>query len=169
MSIEQYRLDEARDQGFPWKKWGPYLSERQWGTVREDYSDDGNAWDYFSHDQARSPGISLGRGWTGGDLRRPAAALLCARALEWPRPRSSKRLFGLANREGNHGEDVKEYYFYLDTTPTHSYLKYLYKYPQVSYPYDDLVATNRRRGRNQFEYELLDTGVFDQDRYSTWS
>jgi mannosylglycerate hydrolase MGH1-like protein len=162
---EQQRLTEAREQGVPWRKWGPYLSERQWGTVREDYSDSGNAWDYFSHDQARSRAYRWGEDGMAGisDDRQ----LLCFALALWNGKDAilKERLFGLTNSEGNHGEDVKEYYFYLDSTPTHSYMKYLYKYPQAAFPYGDLVETNRRRGKHDFEYELLDTGVFDQDRY----
>ena len=149
----------------PWKKWGPYLSERQWGTVREDYSESGDAWNYFPHDHARSRAYRWGEDGLAGisdDQQR-----LCFAIALWngKDPILKERLFGLTNSEGNHGEDVKEYYFYLDSTPTHSYMKYLYKYPQAAYPYDDLVATNRDRGRGKPEYELLDTGVFDQDRY----
>ena len=162
---EQRRLAEAREQGVPWRKWGPYLSERQWGTVREDYSDSGNAWDYFSHDQARSRAYRWGEDGLAGvsDDRQH----LCFALALWNGKDTilKERLFGLTNSEGNHGEDVKEYYFYLDSTPTHSYMKYLYKYPQAAFPYADLVETNRRRGRHDFEYELLDTHVFDQDRY----
>jgi hypothetical protein len=162
---EEQRLSEAREHGVPWRKWGPYLSERQWGTVREDYSDSGNAWDYFSHDQARSRAYRWGEDGLAGvsDDRQ----LLCFALALWngKDPILKERLFGVTNSEGNHGEDVKEYYFYLDSTPTHSYMKYLYKYPQVAYPYGGLIETNRRRGRHDFEYELIDTGVFDQDRY----
>src|SRR6188768_365390 len=162
---EQKRLNEAREAGVPWKKWGPYLSERQWGTVREDYSDDGNAWDYFSHDQARSRAYRWGEDGLGGlsdDKQR-----LCFALALWDEadPILKERMFGLTNSEGNHGEDVKEYYFYLDATPSHSYLKYLYKYPQAAFPYDDLVRENRRRSRHELEYELLDTGIFDRHRY----
>ena len=162
---EQRRLNEAREQGVPWKKWGPYLSERQWGTVREDYSGDGNAWDYFSHDQSRSRAYRWGEDGLAGisdDKQR-----LCFSIALWNGrdPILKERLFGLTNSEGNHGEDVKEYYFYLDSTPTHSYMKYLYKYPQLEFPYRDLVETNRGRSREDFEYELLDTKVFDEDRY----
>ena len=162
---EQKRLNEAREAQIPWKKWGPYLSERQWGTVREDYSEDGNAWDYFSHDQARSRAYRWGEDGLGGlcdDKQR-----LCFALALWNErdPILKERLFGLTNSEANHGEDVKEYYFYLDSTPTHSYMKYLYKYPQREYPYRDLIETNRRRSREEFEYELLDTGIFDDDRY----
>jgi len=164
-TAEHQRLDEIRRQGTPWKHWGPYLSERQWGTVREDYSEDGNAWNYFSHDQSRSRVYHWGEDGLAGisDDRQ----LLCFSIALWNGrdPILKERLFGLTNGEGNHGEDVKEYYFYLDSTPTHSYMKYLYKYPQQTYPYEDLVATNRQRRRDQLEYELLDTGIFDEDRY----
>src|SRR3984957_14812436 len=165
MTAEQIRLDEARDKKASWKKWGPYLSERQWGTVREDYSEGGNAWEYFSHDQARSRAYRWGEDGLAGisdDQQR-----LCFALALWNGKDAilKERLFGLTNSEANHGEDVKEYYFYLDSTPTHSYMKYLYKYPQAAYPYGDLIQQNRQRGRNDFEYELLDTGIFDQDRY----
>src|SRR5213079_2556534 len=165
VTAEHIRLEEARDQKVPWKKWGPYLSERQWGTVREDYSEDGDAWNYFTHDQARARAYRWGEDGLAGvsdDQQR-----LCFALALWNGQDSilKERLFGLTNSESNHGEDVKEYYFYLDSTPTHSYMKYLYKYPQSAYPYDDLVETNRRRGRNEFEYELIDTGIFDRDRY----
>jgi hypothetical protein len=162
---EKRRLDEAREKDVPWKKWGPYLSERQWGTVREDYSVDGNAWDYFSHDQARSRAYRWGEDGLGGIC--DDHGVLCFALALWngKDPILKERLFGLTNSEGNHGEDVKEYYFYLDSTPTHSYMKYLYKYPQMAFPYSDLVEKNCRRGRREPEYELVDTGVFDQDRY----
>ena len=162
---EHDRLDAVREQDVPWKKWGPYLSERQWGTVREDYSEGGDAWNYFTHDQARSRAYRWGEDGLAGisdDQQRLCFALALWNGKD---PILKERLFGLTNSESNHGEDVKEYYFYLDSTPTHSYMKYLYKYPQGAFPYGDLVETSRRRGRNEFEYELLDTGVFDQDRY----
>jgi hypothetical protein len=165
MNAETRRLEEARDRTSPWRRWGPYLSERQWGTVREDYSEDGSAWDYFSHDQARSRAYRWGEDGLAGisdDEQRLCFALALWNGRD---PIVKERLFGLTNREGNHGEDVKEYYFYLDSTPTHSYMRYLYKYPQAAYPYDDLVATNRRRSRTEPEYELMQTGVFDDDRY----
>ena len=164
-TTEQLRLDEAREQQVPWKKWGPYLSERQWGTVREDYSDNGNAWDYFSHDQARSRAYHWGEDGLAGisdDQQRLCFALALWNGKD---PILKERAFGLTNSEGNHGEDLKEYYFYLDSTPTHSYMKYLYKYPQAAFPYDQLVHTNRNRSRQEFEYELIHTGVFDADRY----
>ena len=164
-NAERKRLDEAREQGLSWKKWGPYLSERQWGTVREDYSESGNAWDYFTHDHARSRAYRWGEDGLAGfsdDKQRLCFALALWNGKD---PILKERLFGLTNSEGNHGEDVKEYYFYLDSTPTHSYMKYLYKYPHAAYPYDNLVQTNRTRTREEFEYELLDTGVFDHNRY----
>jgi len=164
-TTEQRRLNDAREKGVPWKKLGPYLSERQWGTVREDYSQDGNAWDYFSHDQSRSRAYRWGEDGIAGisDDRQE----MCFAVALWNGrdPILKERLFGLTNSEGNHGEDVKEYYFYLDSTPTHSYMKYLYKYPQREFPYRDLVETNRKRSRGDFEYELLDTGVFDDESY----
>jgi hypothetical protein len=165
MSAEQARLDEARARKASWKKWGPYLSERQWGTVREDYSEGGNAWDYFSHDQARSRAYRWGEDGLAGisdDHQRLCFALALWNGKD---PILKERLFGLTNSESNHGEDVKEYYFYLDSTPTHSYMKYLYKYPQAAYPYGNLVETSRCRSRTEHEYELLDTDVFDRDRY----
>jgi hypothetical protein len=162
---EQKRLNDARETGIPWKKWGPYLSERQWGTVREDYSADGSAWDYFSHDQSRSRAYRWGEDGIAG-VSDDKQQLCFALALWNERdPILKERMFGVTGPEGNHGEDVKEYYFYLDSTPTHSYMKYLYKYPQGKFPYRDLVETNARRSREEPEYELLDTGVFDADRY----
>jgi len=165
MNAEQTRLQEARDGKVEWKKWGPYLSERQWGTVREDYSDNGDAWNFFTHDHARSRAYRWGEDGLGG-ISDEKQRLCFALAL-WNGKDAilKERLFGLTNSEGNHGEDVKEYYFYLDSTPTHSYMKYLYKYPQAAYPYSDLVETNRRRSRDEFEYELIDTGVFHDGRY----
>ncbi len=162
---EQKRLNETRKTGIPWKKWGPYLSERQWGTVREDYSENGDAWNYFTHDQARSRAYQWGEDGLAGisdDKQR-----LCFALALWNErdPILKERLFGLTNSEGNHGEDVKEYYFYIDSTPSHSYMKYLYKYPQREFPYGDLIEKNRTRSREEFEYELLDTGIFDDDRY----
>ena len=162
---EQNRLNEAREAHVPWKKWGPYLSERQWGTVREDYSDNGDAWNYFTHDHSRSRAYRWGEDGLGGlcdDHQRLCFALALWNGRD---PILKERLFGLTNSEGNHGEDVKEYYFYVDSTPTHSYMKYLYKYPQREYPYRDLVETNQRRSRDEMEYELLDTGIFNDDRY----
>jgi hypothetical protein len=165
MSAEQQRLEEARERLVLWRKWGPYLSERQWGTVREDYSEDGNAWAYFSHDQARSRAYHWGEDGLAGisdDRQRICFALALWNGKD---PILKERLFGLTNGEGNHGEDVKEYYYYLDSTPTHSYMKYLYKYPQAAYPYEELLLTNKGRTRHQPEFELINTGVFDGDRY----
>ncbi|MGA8981623.1 MAG: hypothetical protein WB470_03040, partial [Candidatus Acidiferrales bacterium] len=162
---EKKRLKSAREEGVPWKKWGPYLSERQWGTVREDYSENGDAWNFFTHDHARSRAYRWGEDGIAGisdDQQHLCFALALWNGKD---PILKERLFGLTNSEGNHGEDVKEYYFYLDSTPTHSYMKYLYKYPQAAFPYVDLVETNRRRSKNDMEYELLDTGVFKDDRY----
>jgi hypothetical protein len=164
-TAESQRLAEARVKQVPWRQWGPYLSERQWGTVREDYSESGDAWNHFSHDQARSRAYRWGEDGLAGvcdDRQRLCFAIALWNGRD---PIIKERLFGLTNSEGNHGEDVKEYYFYLDSTPTHSYMKYLYKYPQAAFPYDQLVQTNRGRGKLDFEYELIDTGVFDQDRY----
>jgi hypothetical protein len=162
---EQKRLNETREKGIPWKKWGPYLSERQWGTVREDYSHDGNAWDYFSHDQSRSRAYRWGEDGMAGYCDDKQLLCFCLSLWNGKDPILKERMFGLTNSESNHGEDVKEYYFYVDSTPTHSYMKYLYKYPQGEFPYRDLLQTNRGRSREEFEYELLDTGIFDEDRY----
>jgi len=164
-TAEHIRLEQDRQAQIPWKKWGPYLSERQWGTVREDYSVDGDAWNYFPHDQARSRAYCWGEDGLGGIC--DDEQLLCFALALWNEadPILKERLFGLTNCEGNHGEDVKEYYFYLDSTPTHSYMQYLYKYPQQRYPYEDIVITNKKRTRSEREYELIDTGVFDDDRY----
>jgi hypothetical protein len=164
-TAEHVRLEEAREKNVPWKKWGPYLSERQWGTVREDYSEAGDAWNFFTHDHARSRAYRWGEDGIAGisdDKQRLCFALALWNGKD---PILKERLFGLTNSEGNHGEDVKEYYFYLDSSPTHSYMKYLYKYPQSAFPYADLVNTNRRRTRDELEYELIDTGVFNEDRY----
>ena len=163
-TAEHVRLDEARG-GTAWKKWGPYLSERQWGTVREDYSENGDAWNFFTHDHARSRAYRWGEDGLAGisdDQQHLCFALALWNGKD---PLLKERLFGLTNSEGNHGEDVKEYYFYLDSTPTHSYMKQVYKYPQAEFPYAALVHTNGRRSRDEFEYELLDTGVFNDDRY----
>src|SRR5437868_4437803 len=164
LTAEERRLQDARA-GVPWRAWGPYLSERQWGTVREDYSDSEDAWSYLSHDQSRSRAYRWGEDGIAGisdDKQR-----LCLALALWNErdPILKERLFGLTNAEGNHGEDVKECYFYVDNLPTHSYQRYLYKYPQAEFPYNDLVAVNRARSRHEFEYELIDTGVFDDGRY----
>jgi hypothetical protein len=163
-SAESKRLEAVKNENIPWRKWGPYLSERQWGTVREDYSDNGDAWNYFNHDQARSRAYRWGEDGLAGISDNNQ--YLCFALALWngKDPMLKERLFGLTNSEGNHGEDVKEYYFYLDSTPTHSYMKYLYKYPQAEYPYKQLIEGNRR-SRQEMEYELIDTGVFDNSRY----
>jgi hypothetical protein len=163
--VEVKRLEEDKNNVAPWKKWGPYLSERQWGTVREDYSPDGDAWNFFTHDQARSRAYRWGEDGIAG-ISDDKQHLCFALAL-WNGKDAilKERMFGLTNSQGNHGEDVKEYYFYIDSTPTHSYMKYLYKYPQACFPYGDLVMENGKRSREEMEYELLDTGVFNEDRY----
>src|SRR5271155_5684959 len=165
LSAEKQRMADNKSGRENWRRWGPYLSERQWGTVREDYSEYGTAWEYFPHDHARSRTYRWGEDGIGGfgDDR----LLLCLGLALWNGrdPILKERLFGLTNSEGNHGEDVKELYYYLDGTPTHSYMRMLYKYPQAAFPYDLLVAENHRRGRNEPEFELLDTGVFAADRY----
>src|SRR5262245_55816486 len=165
VTAEQLRLEQAREKKAAWKKWGPYLSERQWGTVREDYSENGDAWNYFPHDHARSRAYRWGEDGLAGISDEKQRLCFALALWNGKDPILKERLFGLTNSEGNHGEDVKEYYFYLDNTPTHAYMKCLYKYPQAAYPYSDLVETNKRRTRHELEYELLDTGVFDQDRY----
>ena len=162
---EHVRLEEARVGKVPWKAWGPYLSERQWGTVREDYSQDGDAWNYFTHDQARSRAYRWGEDGIAGICDERQRLCLALALWNGADPILKERMFGLSNGQGNHGEDVKEYWFYLDSTPTHSYLKYHYKYPQRSFPYEDLIETNAGRGKQDMEYELLDTGIFDEDRY----
>ena len=165
LKAEYDRLDEARTEKIAWAKWGPYLSERQWGTVREDYSKNGDAWNYFSHDQARFRVYRWGEDGIAGVSDDRQILCFCLALWNGKDPILKERLFGLTNSEGNHGEDVKEYYFYIDSTPTHSYMKMLYKYPQKAYPYEDLVHTNGKRSRLEPEYELLDTGVFDDNRY----
>lgn len=165
MTPEEQRLEESRQRQAHWKRWGPYLSERQWGTVREDYSPDATAWEYFPHDHARSRAYRWGEDGIAGISDRHQRVCLALALWNRRAPILEERLFGLTGNEGNHGEDVKEYYFYLDSTPTHSYLKYLYKYPQAEFPYARLVEENRRRGRRDIEFELMDTGVFDEQRY----
>src|ERR1700723_835069 len=162
---EQQRLSEIKSNGVRWKRWGPYLSERQWGTVREDYSEYGTAWEYFPHDQARSRAYRWGEDGLGGICDRHQRICFAIALWNGNDPILKERLFGLTGSEGNHGEDVKEYYFYLDSLPSHAYMKYLYKYPQRAFPYAQLLDENRRRGRSDPEYELLDTGIFDDDRY----
>ncbi len=165
MTKEEKRLQESHQRTAHWKRWGPYLSERAWGTVREDYSPHGTAWDHFPHDHARSKAYRWSEDGLAGISDRHQ--MICFAIALWNGrdPILKERVFGLTGNEGNHGEDVKEYYFYLDSTPTHSYMKYLYKYPQAAFPYAWLVEENRRRGRGAQEFELIDTGVFDEDRY----
>ncbi|MEK7272880.1 MAG: glucosidase, partial [Nitrospirota bacterium] len=162
---EQQRLDEDAQRQRHWKRWGPYLSERAWGTVREDYSPHGTAWEAFPHDQARSRAYRWNEDGLAGICDRHQ--MICFAVALWNGhdPILKERLFGLTGNEGNHGEDVKEYYFYLDSTPTHSYMKYLYKYPQTTFPYARLAEENRRRKRQDPEFELVDSGVFDDNRY----
>jgi len=164
LTAEEARLREARE-GVRWRQWGPYLSERQWGTVREDYSDNGDAWNHFSHDQARSRAYRWGEDGMAGVSDDKSQLCLSLALWNGQDPILKERLFGLTNSEGNHGEDVKEYYFYTDNTPTHSWMRWRYKYPHAAFPYDDLVRTNGERGFDDAEYELLDTGVFDEGRY----
>src|SRR5918911_2345509 len=165
LTAEEKRLKEARERTKHWKRWGPYLSERAWGTVREDYSPDGAAWGYLPHDHARSRAYRWNEDGLAGISDRHQYICFALALWNGRDPILKERIFGLAGPEGNHGEDVKEYYFYLDSTPTHSYMKYLYKYPQRAFPYSQLVEENRRRNKEQPEFELIDTGVFDEDRY----
>src|SRR5580693_285660 len=165
MTQEEIRMSEAGTRKKHWKRWGPYLSERAWGTVREDYSAYGSAWEYLPHDHARSRAYRWNEDGLAGISDRQQT--ICFALALWNErdPILKERIFGLTGNEGNHGEDVKEYYFYLDSTPSHSYMKYLYKYPQAEFPYAKLVEENHRRDKRQSEFELLDTGVFDVDRY----
>jgi hypothetical protein len=165
VTAEERRLEESRDRVVNWKRWGPYLSERAWGTVREDYSEDGTAWDYLPHDHARSRAYRWNEDGLAGICDRQQR--ICFALALWNErdPILKERIFGLTGAEGNHGEDAKDYYFYLDSTPTHSYMRYLYKYPQAEFPYAWLVDENRRRSKQEREFELVDTGVFDEDRY----
>jgi hypothetical protein len=165
VTAEERRLHESRTRAMHWKRWGPYLSERAWGTVREDYSADGSAWDYFPHDHARSRAYRWNEDGLAGICDRHQYICFSLALWNGRDPILKERLFGLTGPEGSHGEDVKEYYFYLDSTPTHSYMKYLYKYPQREFPYTRILEENRRRDKRQPEYELLETGVFDEDRY----
>src|SRR5579872_2761928 len=162
---ERGRLEALRNRTENWRGWGPYVSERQWGAVREDYSENGDAWGYFTHDQARSRAYRWGEDGIAGfcDDRQ----LLCLSLALWngKDPFLKERLFGLTNAQGNHGEDVKELYYYLDATPSHAYGRMLYKYPQAAYPYQRLIDENARNGLNAREFELIDTGIFDEDRY----
>src|SRR3712207_190594 len=162
---ERTRLAEDARRERNWKRWGPYLAERQWGTVREDYSPHGECWGYLSHDQARSRAYRWGEDGLLGITDRECRLCFALALWNGRDPILKERLFGLTGPEGNHGEDVKEAYFYLDSTPTHSYMRALYKYPQRAYPYARLVEENRRRGRHELEYELADTGAFDDGRY----
>ena len=165
LTAEHRRLEEARDRKSHWKRWGPYLSERAWGTVREDYSDHGTAWEYVSHDHARSKAYRWNEDGIAGISDRHQKICFAIALWNGRDPILKERLFGLTGNEGNHGEDCKECYFYLDSTPTHSYMKYLYKYPQAAFPYQQLVEENRNRGRGGREFELIDTGVFNENRY----
>jgi hypothetical protein len=164
-SAEQRRLRDADTAAVPWRRWGPYLSERQWGTVREDYSPGGDAWDFLSHDAARSRAYRWGEDGIGGFSDDQQGLCLAVAMWNGADPILKERFFGLTNSEGNHGEDAKEYWFYVDATPTHSYQRMVYKYPHAAFPYEDLIATNRARNRGDYEYELLDTGIFAGDRY----
>src|SRR5262245_42421279 len=165
MTREEIRLKDSQKRVAHWKRWGPYVSERAWGTVREDYSEGGLAWDYFPHEHARSRAYRWSEDGLAGICDRHQRLCFALALWNGRDPILKERLFGLTGSEGNHGEDVKEYYFYLDSTPTHSYMKYLYKYPQSEFPYARLVEENRRRGRDALEFELINTGVFDADRY----
>src|SRR6266542_203038 len=165
LTAEEKRLEQSRQRTKHWKRWGPYLSERAWGTVREDYSASGAAWDYFPHDHARSRAYRWNEDGLAGICDRHQ--MICFALALWNNsdPILKERAFGLTGSEGNHGEDVKEYYFYLDSTPTHSYMKYLYKYPQAVFPYAQLVEENHRRDRSVPEFDLIDTAIFNDDSY----
>jgi len=164
-TAEQHRLEESRARTKHWKRWGPYLSERAWGTVREDYSADGSAWDYFPHEHARSRAYRWNEDGIAGISDRHQKICFAVALWNGKDPIIKERLFGVTGNQGNHGEDVKEYYFYLDSTPTHSYMKYLYKYPQAEYPYAQLLNEAQNRGKDQSEFELIDTGIFNENRY----
>src|SRR3954447_21451256 len=165
ITAEEKRIEQHYNKAANWLKWGPYLSERQWGTVREDYSPDGDAWNYITHDMARSKAYRWGEDGLAGFC--DDHQLLCISLALWngKDPILKERLFGLTNTEGNHGEDVKELYYYLDNVPTHSYNKMLYKYPQEPYPYEWLIKENGQRSKKDPEFELIDTGLFDEDKY----
>src|ERR1700678_4694298 len=165
MTPEEKRLSEARDGKEPWKLWGPYLSERQWGTVREDYSPGGTAWDYLSHDQARSHAYRWGEDGLAGFADDKLFWCLGLALWNGKDPILKERLFGLTSEQGNHGEDVKEYWWYLDAIPSHAWNRWRYHYPQAAFPYQDLIEQNAARNRQQPENELADTGVFDEGRY----
>ena len=164
-TAEEQRLQDADAGVAAWRKWGTWLSERQWGTVREDYSADGSAWDYFPHDHARSRAYRWGEDGLAGFCDNQQRCCISLALWNGCDPILKERLFGLTNREGNHGEDVKEYYYYLDATPTGSYARMNYKYPQAAFPYQQLLDENHRRGVDAREYELIDTGVFNDNRY----
>jgi hypothetical protein len=164
-NAERRRLAEADSGERPWRGWGPYLSERAWGTVREDYSAHGTAWDYFPHDQARSRTYRWNEDGMAGICDDRQTFCFALALWNGKDPILKERMFGLGGDLGNHGEDVKDYWWYVDSTPTHSWMKWRYHYPQQAFPYDDLVAENCRRGRDEPEYELVDTGIFDEDRY----
>jgi hypothetical protein len=164
-TAEELRLHQSEDRTAHWKRWGPYLSERAWGTVREDYSANGTAWEYFPHDAARSRAYRWNEDGIAGICDRHQYICFALAMWNGKDPILKERLFGLTGNQGNHGEDCKEYYFYLDSTPTHSYMKYLYKYPQGEYPYAQLVSENAQRGKDQPEFELADTGIFAENKY----
>jgi hypothetical protein len=168
MTHEELRLEETRQRRAHWQRWGPYLSERAWGTVREDYSPYGSAWEYLSHDHARSRAYRWNEDGIAGICDRHQYICFAVAFWNGRDPILKERLFGLTGNEGNHGEDVKECYFYFDSTPTHSYMKYLYKYPHAAFPYAQLVEENRRRDKHSPEFELMDTGVFSETAISTW-
>jgi len=165
MNVEILKLKEEREKKKHWKKWGPYLTDRQWGTVREDYSPDGSAWENVTHDDARSKAYRWGEEGIAGISDHKQKLCIAWAFWNGKDPLIKERLFGLTGNQGNHGEDVKEVYYYLDSTPTHSYMKMLYKYPQNEFPYKELVEENRRRSKKDPEYELMDTGIFDEDAY----
>src|SRR5207253_4180274 len=165
MTKEHERIREIRDEITGWRRWGPYVCDRSWATVREDYSPDGDAWGFLTHDLARSKAYRWGEDAIAGICDRYQLLVFAPAFWNEKDPILKERFFGLTPAEGNHGEDVKEYYFHLDNTPTHSYMKLLYKYPQSEFPYADLAEENQRRNGQGFEYELLDTGTFDEDRY----
>ncbi len=164
-AVEEQRLAEANARQRHWRRWGPYVSERQWGTVREDYSADGDAWNYLPHEQARSRAYRWGEDGIGGFCDTKQRVCLAVALWNGKDPILKERMFGLSNRQGNHGEDVKELYYYLDALPTYNYARMLYKYPQAAFPYDHLIQENARRDRRQPEFEIIDTGIFDDDRY----
>jgi hypothetical protein len=164
-TAEGKRLEEATGRSVHWKRWGPYLSDRQWGTVREDYSEHGTAWDYFPHDHARSRVYRWGEDGLLGISDNHQRLCFALALWNGKDPLLKERAYGVTGSEGNHGEDLKDYFFFLDSTPTHSYMKGLYKYPQNEFPYEWLLSENRRRSRTEPEFELLDTGIFDDNRY----